>query len=84
MAKKEKKEKVRYYDDGRTIADMSNIQRGMFEGKKRNPLQPRSTAKEKWKTYCTAVRMTFPTMITFLTVICVLYIIAYLWLQLFY
>ena len=40
MAKKEKKEKVRYYDDGRTLADMSNIQRGLFEGKKRNPLLP--------------------------------------------
>ena len=84
MAKKEKKEKVRYYDDGRTLADMSNIQRGLFEGKKRNPLKPRSTAKERWKTYWTAVRLTFPTMVTFIIVICVLYAIAYLLLQLFY
>ena len=83
MAKKEKKEKVRYYDDGRTIADMSGVQRGMFESKKRNPYQPRSTFKEKWNTYWSAVRMVFPTMVTFLIVICTLYIIMYLLLQLF-
>ena len=84
MAKKEKKEKVRYYDDGRTLADMSQVQKGLFEGQKRDPLKPRSTAKDKWNTYWAAVRLTFPTMVTFLVVICVLYAILYLLLQLFY
>ena len=84
MAKKEKKERVRYYDDGRTLADMSQVQKGLFEGKKRDPLKPRSTAKDKWNTYWAAVRLTFPTMVTFLIVICVLYDILYLLLQLFY
>ena len=84
MAKREKKEKVRYYDDGRTIADMSNIQRGMFESKKRNPYTPRSSFKDRWNTYWSAVRMVFPTMITFLTIICVLYLVGYLLLFLFF
>ena len=84
MAKKEKKERVRYYDDGRTLADMSQVQKGLFEGKKRDPLKPRSTAKDKWNTYWAAVRLTVPTMVTFLIVICVLYAILYLLLQLFY
>ncbi len=77
MAKKEKKEKVRYYDDGRTIADMSNVRRN-FEVNKA-PVY-RSTFKERWKTYWSAVRMVFPTMITFIVILCILYLLAYLFL----
>ena len=80
MAKKEKKEKVRYYDDGRTLADMSHVRRN-FEAKK-NP-QYRSSFKEKWNTYWTAVRLVFPTMVTFLVVIAFLYLLAYLFLIVF-
>ena len=80
MAKKEKKEKVRYYDDGRTIADMSHVRRG-FEVNK-SP-QYRSTFKERWKTYWSAVRMVFPTMITFIVILCILYLVAYLFLMVF-
>ncbi len=75
-----KKEKVRYYDDGRTIADMSNVRRA-YEVKKAP--QYHSTFKEKWKTYWTAVRMVFPTMITFITILCILYLVAYLFLIVF-
>lgn len=80
MAKKEKKEKVRYYDDGRTIADMSNVRRN-FEVKQAP--QYRSSFKERWKTYWNAVRMVFPTMITFIVIICILYLVAYLFLMVF-
>ena len=79
MAKKEKKVKVRYYDDGRTIADMSNVRRNYEVNK--NP-QYHSSFKEKWKTYWAAVRMVFPTMITFIVILCVLYLVAYLFLML--
>lgn len=80
MAKKEKKEKVRYYDDGRTIADMSNVRRN-FEVSK-SP-QYRSSFKERWKTYWAAVRLVFPTMITFIVILCILYLVAYLFLMVF-
>ena len=77
---KGKKEKVRYYDDGRTLADMTNVRRN-FEMKK-NP-QYRASFKEKWNTYWTAVRLVFPTMVTFLVVIAILYLVAYLFLIVF-
>lgn len=81
MAKKEKKEKVRYYDDGRTLADMSNVRRNYEVNK--SPLV-RSSFKERWNTYWNAVRLVFPTMITFITVLCVLYLVAYLFLIVFF
>ena len=80
MAKKEKKEKVRYYDDGRTLADMSNVRRN-FELNKA-PMY-RSSFKERWNTYWAAVRMVFPTMITFIVILCILYLVAYLFLMIF-
>ena len=80
MAKKDKKEKVRYYDDGRTLADMSNVRRN-FEVNK--PPMYRSTFKERWNTYWAAVRMVFPTMITFIVILCILYLVAYLFLMVF-
>ena len=80
MAKKEKKEKVRYYDDGRTLADMSDVQRNFRFNK---PPQYRSTFKERWKTYWSAVRMVFPTMVTFIVILCILYLVAYLFLMVF-
>ena len=80
MAKKEKKEKVRYYDDGRTLADMSNVRRN-FEVNKAP--QYRSTFKERWKTYWSAVRLVFPTMVTFIVILCILYLAAHLFLLVF-
>lgn len=69
MGKKKKNtEKVIYYDDNSTIVDMSDVTG--LKGKKR-PQSPypgrRSTFKEKWKTYWSAVRMMlFPTFIVLL------------------
>lgn len=58
--KKEKKEKVIYIDDGSTIADMSNVGYGYSSKNGR----PRSTAREKWRTYWEAVKMMLlPTLI---------------------
>ena len=53
MAKKNKKEKVTYIDDGRTLADMSGIS-GPRMGRR---LGPSPRFKDVWKTYWTAVRM---------------------------
>ena len=72
--KKEKKEKVRYIDDGRTIADMSalgyarggnNIQRGG------------SSFKDKWNTYWSAVRMMLLPMLVVIGILTATYLIMY-------
>lgn len=71
--KKEKK-KVTYIDDGRTIADMSNVGYGKYinkDGKRR------STAREKWRTYWEAVRMMLVPMLVVLGVITATYLIMY-------
>lgn len=55
-----------YYDDNSTIADMSNV-RAPGEGKRDNS-RPRSTAKEKWKTYWSAVKKMIGPMLIVLAV----------------
>ena len=76
MSKKNKKkqEKIIYYDDNSTIADMSSVT-DIKGGKKRNDnSRPQSTAREKWATYCAAVKkMIFPMMVV-LAVLAGLYI----------
>ena len=65
---KNKKEKITYIDDGRTIADMSGISGGMRWAKQGTS----SSLKEIWQTYWMAVRMMFKPMLVvmgFLTVI---------------
>jgi hypothetical protein len=54
--KKQKKEKTIYVDDGRTIADMSEIQGGASKYF-RNDIPSYSTFKEKWTTFFDAFRM---------------------------
>jgi hypothetical protein len=57
MAKK-KKEKVIYYDDNSTIADMSNVGGiGRKPRNKTNSAKSRSTFRERWHTYWSAVKM---------------------------
>ena len=78
---KKKKEKVIWYDDNSTISDMSNVGRG---GKKKEQTSQRSqpkkysTAKEKWGTYWSAVRMMFVPMCVALIVIFLLYLLLML------
>ncbi len=70
-----KKEKIRYIDDGRTLADMSNV--GCPRLSNRNPARPRPEAKEVWKTYWNAVKMMFVPMLVVIVGLCVVYMIAY-------
>ena len=74
MAKK-KKQKVVYVDDGRTLADMSGIQSPRLN---RPKYGSRSTAKEKWDTYWTAVRMMFVPMLVALGALTIIYVIIYI------
>lgn len=76
MAKKEIKEKVRYYDDGRTIADMSGVGGGS-RLRDRNPLRPRLSFKEVWKTYWSAVKMMIGPMLIFIAVLFAAYLITW-------
>ena len=75
MGKKKEKEKIRYVDDGRTIADMSNVTKRGPRVFDRNPYKPRSTAKEKWSTYWGAVRMMFVPMLVAVCAIVIVYML---------
>lgn len=68
------KEKVVYYDDNSTIADMSNVTAPGERRRDKNP-KPRSTAKEKWKTYWAAVRKMVVPMLVVLAVMTIVFII---------
>ncbi len=81
MGKKPKKEKVRYYDDGRTLADMSNVSGPRLSNRK--PYQPRSSAKERWNTYWNAVKKMFVPMLVVIVIMCIVYMIAYVYFTLF-
>ena len=70
---KKKKEKIRYIDDGRSIADMSGVG-GAFSGSKA-PKYYRSSAKERWQTYTDAVRRMFVPMLVVVCAIVIIYMI---------
>lgn len=53
---KEKKEKIIYVDDGRSVADMSNVRPGI-SGSKRTFGESRSKLKDVWNTYWNATKM---------------------------
>ena len=74
--KKEKKDKVRYYDDGRTVSDMSGVRPSPLSGG--DPLRPRASAKEQWDTYWNAVKMMLGPMLVVLVGLGILYMILYL------
>ena len=77
---KKKKEKVVWYDDNSTVSDMSNVGRGVEKKKSTQLSQPKrySTARDKWNTYWSAVKMMFLPMCIALTVIVILYILLML------
>ncbi len=77
--KKAPKEKVVYYDDNSTIADMSNVTAPGEKRRDRNaPPKQRSTAKEKWKTYFSAVKKMIGPMLIVLAVMTVIFLILML------
>jgi hypothetical protein len=73
MGKKQKKEKVVYVDDGRTVADMSGVPSGPRLSN--NPYRPPLKAKEVWKTYWSAVKMMFTPMLVVVCGIIIVYMI---------
>ena len=73
---KKKKEKVVYVDDGRTIADMSNVKGGASKYFSNTPSY--STGKEKWTTFFDAFRMMLLPTLVFAGGIAVLYGLVYL------
>lgn len=78
MSKKEKKDKVIYYDDNSTIADMTNVTRTGLPNKKPREQKQRATFKEKWKTYWHAVKMMLWPMCFVLAVLGLLYLLMML------
>lgn len=73
MAKKQKKEKVIYVDDGRTIADMSNVSSSGLH--KRVPGRPRASFKDQWSTYWGAVKMMLVPMLVIVCALIIMYMI---------
>ena len=69
--KKQKKEKITYIDDGRTIADMSDLPDRFAWAKKGTTSSP----KDIWNTYWNAVRMMFLPMLVVIGFIVVIYLI---------
>lgn len=72
MAKKAKKEKITYVDDGRTIADMSNVSNNRYNRTKRGTT---SSPKEIWRTYWSAVKMMVKPMLVTIGFICAVFLI---------
>ena len=70
--KKQKKEKVIYIDDGRTIADMSGVSGTMDWAKKGTTSSP----KDIWATYWSAVKMMFKPMLVVIGFILAVFLIA--------
>ena len=73
---KEKKEKIIYIDDGRTIADMSGVTGG-FSRYSRPKWQPSPRFREVWQTYWMAVKMMIRPMLVVIAGIGVIYLIMY-------
>ncbi len=74
--KKPKKEKVIYYDDHSTVADMSALRKGGRSQKE--PRAPRivgNTARDKWNTYKMSVLMMLKPMLVVLLILGILYVL---------
>ena len=76
---KKKKEKVRYIDDGRTIADMSGL-----SGVDKRYTGPKGTFKEQLTTYWNTVKLMFVPMMVTIGIITAAFLIMWLILTLGY
>ena len=72
-----KKEKITYIDDGRTIADMSNVSGG-WSTSGRSKYTPPAPLREQLNTFWTAMKMMFKPMLVVVGGIVVIYVILYL------
>ena len=76
--KKKKKPKTVYYDDGRSIVDMSSI-----NGRGKDPEGlVRSGWREKWRTYFQSVKMMLLPMLVVLGLVCIAFGLLYVLLTL--
>ncbi len=71
-----KKEKITYIDDGRTIADMSNV-RGGYTPRSRSDGRPRASLREQWGTFWSAMKMMFLPMLVVVGGLIVAYILLW-------
>ena len=71
--KKQKKEKIRYIDDGRTIADMSGIR-----GVDKRYTGPKGGFREQARTYWNTVKLMFIPMMVTIGIICLAFFIMWL------
>ena len=74
MGQKKKKKKIIYYDDGRTIADMSGVQAGP---RLTGSWRPKHERKQIRNTYWNAVKKMFVPMLVVICAICIIYMILY-------
>ena len=74
---KKKKEKITYIDDGRSFADLSNVQ-GIAGGMKFSKMGTTFSPKDIWDTYWAAVRFMFKPMLVVIGFLCVLFGLAYI------
>ena len=72
---KKNKEKITYIDDGRSFADLSNVQ-GIGGGMKFSKMGTTSSPKDIWDTYWAAVRFMFKPMLVVIGFLCVIYGLA--------
>lgn len=70
--KKQKKEKIVWIDDGRSLADMSDVRshRILREGTTSSP-------KDIWNTYWNAVKMMFKPMLIFIAGMALVFLLIY-------
>ena len=76
---KEKKPKVKYIDDGRTIADMSAL-----SGVDKRYTGPKGGFKAQLQTYWNAVKLMFVPMMVTIGIICLAFLIMWLMLTIGY
>lgn len=74
---KDKKKKVKYIDDGRTVADMSGVGKRRPERLERLD-RPDSSFKAQWNTYWRTVKAMFLPMLVVLGIICIAFGIMYI------
>ena len=77
--KKKKKEKVRYIDDGRSLADMSGI-----SGVDKKYAGPKGTFKDQLRTYWNTVKLMFVPMMVTIGIITLVFLIMWVLLTLSY
>lgn len=77
--KKEKKEKIRYVDDGSTVVDMQPLEDSRRRpGQKPYDPKAKGTLREQFRTYFAAVKLMFVPMLVTLGIIFVSFLITWI------